>query len=217
MRRVASVAALSFLISACAPTLQERVSMYNEFGLQHYQKGEYARASDDFQVALALLPNNPALLYNLGECYDRLGQRDRAESLYRACLQHQPNDANCRHALSVLLVENGRFVEAKQMTQDWLAREPKLSAAYFEDGWLYEREGNPVAAVERYQQAVYYDPHNIQALVEMGRVYEEELNRPSRSLKLYQTALDYNPYQPDLVRRINRLRVRGVGPPHPDS
>ena len=103
------------------------------------------------------------------------------------------------------------------MVQNWLTSQPKVSAAYAEDGWLYEQEGDPIKAIKRYQQAVYYDPHNTLALVEIGRIYEEELNLPSRALKLYQTALDYNPHQPDLVKRVSRLRARGVGPPRPES
>jgi tetratricopeptide (TPR) repeat protein len=217
MGRVGSVAVLALLVSACAPTMAERVQQYNDLGVQHFQKGEFDRARADFQTALTLLPNNSALLYNLGECYDHLGQSDQAEQSYRLCLQEQPNDADCRHALHVLLVQRGRLAEAKQMAQDWLAREPKLSAAYAEDGWLYQRQGDPISAIKRYQQAVYYDPHNTLALVEIGRIYEEELNLPSRALKLYLMALDYDPHQPELVKRVKRLRERGVGPPHPES
>lgn len=217
MGRVGSVAVLALLVSACAPTTAERVHEYNDLGVQHFQKGEFDRASADFQTALTLLPSNSALLYNLGECYDHLGHSDQAEQSYRLCLQQQPNDADCRHALHVLLVQRGRLPEARQMVQDWLAREPKLSAAYAEDGWLYQRQGDPISAIKRYQQAVYYDPHNTLALVEIGRIYEEELNLPSRALKLYQMALDYDPHQPELMKRVSRLRERGVGPPHPES
>jgi tetratricopeptide (TPR) repeat protein len=217
MGRVGSVAVLALLVSACAPTVQERVQQYNDLGLQRYQKGEYERAREDFQAALALSPNNFAPLYNIGQCWDHLGHTDKAEYIYRQCLQLRPNDADCRHALNVLLVQRGRLVEAQRMVQDWLSREPKLSAAYAEDGWLYEQEHDPFKAIRRYQQAVYYDPHNTLALIGMGRIYEEELNLPSNALKLYQTALDYQPNQPDLVKRVSRLRERGVGPPHPDS
>lgn len=217
MGRVGSVAALALLVSACAPTTQERVNVYNDLGVQHFQKGEFDRARDDFQVALKLLPNNFALLYNLGQCYDHLGQSEQAEQIYRLCLQEKPNDADCRHALNVLLVQRGRIVDAQRMVQDWLAREPKLAAAYAEDGWLYQREGDPIKAIKRYQQAIYYDPHNMLALVEMGRIYEEQLNIPSRALKLYQTALDYDPHQPELVKSVNRLRTQDVGFPHPES
>ncbi|HTU16654.1 MAG TPA: tetratricopeptide repeat protein [Gemmataceae bacterium] len=217
MGRVASVAVLALLVSACAPAISERVQQYNDLGVQNFQKGDFDRARADFQAALALAPNHVSLLYNLGQCYDHLGLSQPAEQYYRLCLQQQPNDADCRHALDALLVQNKRLTEARQMVQEWLAREPKLSAAYAEDGWLFQREGNPSKAIIRYQQAVYFDPHNILALVEMGRIYEEELNYPSRALKLYQTALEYDPNQPDLIKHVNRLRTRGVGPPHPES
>jgi Tfp pilus assembly protein PilF len=117
----------------------------------------------------------------------------------------------------VLLVQNGRMADARQMVNEWLASEPKLSAAYAEDGWLWQRQGDPISALKRYQEALNYDPHNTLALVEMGRVYEEELNQPSIALKLYQTALNYDPHQVDLVKRVNHLRTNGVGPPHPES
>jgi len=217
MGRVGSIAVLALLVSACASAISERVRQYNDLGMEHFQKGEFDRACADFQAALVLWPNNPSLLYNLGQCYDHLGQSQLAEHYYRLCLQQQPNDPDCRHALNLLLVQNGRMAEARQMVQDWLAREPKLSAAYAEDGWLYQRQGDPISAIKRYQQAIYYDPHNTLALIEMGRIYEEELNLPSRALKLYQTALEYDPYQIELVKRVHQLRTRGVGPPHPES
>ncbi len=217
MRRVGSVAVLALLVSACAPTIAERVHEYNDLGVQYFQKGEFDRARADFHAALTLRPNDSALLYNLGECYDHLGQSDQAEQYYRSCLQQQPNNADCRHALTLLLVQRGRMTEARQMVQDWLAREPKLSAPYAEDGWLYQRQGNPTSAIKRYQQAVNIDPHNTQALIGMGQIYEEELNQPSRALKLYLTALEYDAREPELVKRVNRLRSRGVGPPHPES
>lgn len=217
MGRIGSVAGLALLVSACVPALSERVQQYNDIGVQHFQKGEFDRARADFQAALALLPNNYSLLYNVGQCYDQLGQVQQAEHYYRLCLQQQPNDRDCRHALNVLLVKNGRMADARQMVNEWLASEPKLSAAYAEDGWLYERQGDPISAIKRYQEALNIEPHNTLALIEMGRIYEEELNLPSRALKLYQMALEYEPHQVDLVKRVNRMRTRGVGPPHPES
>jgi Tfp pilus assembly protein PilF len=217
MRRVGSIAVLALLVSACAPTMSERVRDYNDAGLQRFQQGQYYRAREDFQAALNLQPNNFDLLYNIAQCEDHLGQAERAEQTYRLCLQQDANSAKVRHALTMLLVQRGRVGEAQQMVRDWLAREPKLSAAYAEDGWLYEQEGDPIRAIERYQQALYFDPHNTLALIELGRIYEEKLNLPDIALKVYQTALDYEPRQAELVKRVNRLRSRGVGPPHPES
>lgn len=216
MARVGSVALVALLVSACAPTIQERVQQYNDAGVRLFHDGEYDHAREEFQAALGLLPNNAALLYNLGQCCDQLGQTDRAEQFYRACLKQDVDQADCRHALDVLLVNRGRIAEAQEMVQDWLTGNPKLAAAYAEDGWLYRQEGDPIKAIKRYQQAISLDAHNSRALVEMGQTYEE-LGHPDRSLLLYQTALNYNPHQPELVKRVNRLRTRGVGPPRPES
>jgi tetratricopeptide (TPR) repeat protein len=102
------------------------------------------------------------------------------------------------------------------MVQDWLRREPKRSDAYAEDGWLYKQDGDPIKALKRYQQAIDLDAHNTRALIEMGQIYEER-GYPDRALLLYETVLDYNPGQPNVVRRVNLLRARGVGRPRPDS
>lgn len=217
MGRVGSIAVLALLIPACAPTIAERVHEYNDLGVQHFQKGEFDRAQADFQAGLNLVPNNAALLFNLAKCFENLGQSDPAEQYYRLCLRQQPNHVDCRHALNELLLQHGRPTEARQMTEDWLTNEPNLSSAYAEDGWLYQYQDNPIAAIKRYQQAVYYDPHNTRALAGMGQVYEEQLNQPSFALKMFQMALDYDPHQPDLVKRVKRLRAQGVGPPHPES
>ena len=217
MGRIGLVAVLALFVSACASTIQERVHVYNQAGVEHFGNGEYDRAREDFKAALTLLPRNSALLYNLGQCYDKMGDSNQAEQIYGLCLQQEPNNAECRHALAALLVKRGRVEDAQRMVQDWLTREPKLSAAYAEDAWLFEQEGDPFKAIKRYQQAIQYDPHNTQALIEMGRVYEDNLNDPSHALHLYQMALDYDPHQPDLVKHVNRLRSRGVTLPHPES
>jgi tetratricopeptide (TPR) repeat protein len=216
MRWVGSVAVLALFVSACAPTIQERVREFNEDGARLFEKGEYDHAREEFQAALMLQPNNPDLLFNLGQCSERLGQPARAEQEYQECLRNDGNHVKGRHALTVLLVNSGRLVEAQRMVQGWLSHEPKLSAAYAEDGWLYKQDGDPIKALKRYQQAIDFDARNTRALVEMGMIYEER-GYPDRALLLYETVLDYDPGQPEVVRRINTLRARGVRRPHPDS
>jgi Tfp pilus assembly protein PilF len=216
MRRVGSAAVLALLVSACAPTTQERIHEFNEEGVQRLERGDFKAAREEFQAALMLQPENPRLIYNLGQCYDRLGQTSQAEQSYRDALRCDPDYAECRHALDAILVNSGRIEEAHRMVQDWLSRKPGLAAAYAEDGWLYYCETDPDKALKRYQQALDLDPHDNRALLGMAQVYEEQ-NRPDRALHLYLTALDFNPRQPEVVKRANLLRKRGVSRPHPDS
>jgi Tfp pilus assembly protein PilF len=215
MLRVGGVAGLALAVAACAATAPERLRDLNEDGVHLYQQGSYAQARASFQAALDLKPGDPSLLYNLGQCYDHLGQTERAEQVYRQILERQPNHAECRHALTALLVRTGRRPDAVRMVEDWLRRQPDLAAAYAEDGWLREQYGDLINARGRLQQALERDPHNNLALTELARIYEA-MHRPDRAVVLYERALENNPHQPDVARRVSLLRSQGAGPPHPD-
>jgi tetratricopeptide (TPR) repeat protein len=202
-------------LGGCSPTLQERVSDYNEDGIYLFQRGDYAAARDSFQAAVALQPENADLLYNVAECYDRLGRAAQAERFYADCLHQAPNHPACRHALAALLVRGGRWAEASRMVHDWLAREPQLAAAYAEDGWLWHQAGDLPRAQARLQQALELDPHDPRALTELALVYES-LQRPERAVVLYERILERDPHQLAVARRLNQLLAQGTGRPHPD-
>jgi tetratricopeptide (TPR) repeat protein len=216
MRRVGLLTGLALVLAGCVPAaVEQRLRDYTEDGLHLYQVGDYRSAGESFRAALALRPEDVGLLYNVGECYDRIGDSVRAEHYFDECLQRAPDHAACRHALVVLLVRQGRWSEAVALVEDWLAREPERAAAYATDGWLWHQAGDLPRAQGRLQQALRLDPHDSRALIELALVYEE-LQRPDRAAALYERALDANPNQPDLVRRLNQLRAQGVGRPRPD-
>jgi Tfp pilus assembly protein PilF len=202
-------------LAGCADTAQERMQQFNEDGVFLFRQGQYEAARQSFEAALRLKPEDAGLLYNLGQCHDRLGEAPKAEPLYKQCLEEAPNHAPCRHALAVLLLRQGRRSEADEMIEGWLAREPKLADAYVEDGWRLRQDGSLPEARGRLQQALQLDPHNTRALVEMGLLYEI-LERPSHALDLYERAIQQDPDQPEVRERVRLLRDRGVGKPLPD-
>jgi tetratricopeptide (TPR) repeat protein len=216
MRRVIWVAGLSLLLASCAREAQERVREYNEDGIRLFQHGEYDHAREEFQAALRLRPGDPELIFNLGKCYERLGQTKQAVQIYQDCLQHDAYHTECRHALTVLLVHNGEQGEAQRLVQNWLCCAYRRADAYAEDGWLYRQAGDPIKAVKRFQQAIDLDPYNNRALVELAEIYEE-MHYPERALQLYEQALAVKPEQSDIAKRVAALHARGVGRPHPES
>jgi len=216
MPRSGWVAALGLLVASCASTnVPERVQEYNLDGVRLYQRGDFADARDSFQAALALQPGDPNMLYNLAQCHDRLGQRDKAEPLYRQCLQGKPNHVPCRHALVVLLWETNRKEEAVQMVEDWLKSQPRLAAAYAEHAWIWRQVGDLPRAHSRLQQAHLLDPNDNHTLVQLAQVYEA-MNRPDRAAVLYERSLEIDPNQPDVRDQLTSLRSRGAGRPRPD-
>jgi tetratricopeptide (TPR) repeat protein len=202
-------------LGGCAPTAQDRVRDYNEDGLQLYRHGDYGRAAESFEAAITLQPGDATLLYNAGQCYDQASNSAKAESYYNACLQKSPNHAGCRNALAALMLRQGRRDEATQMVEAWLASQPKLAAAHAADGVLRHQLGDLPSAKLRLEEALRLDPHDSRALVELGLVYEA-LQRPDRSLVLYERARDEDPGQADISQLLRRLNALGVNRPLPE-
>jgi tetratricopeptide (TPR) repeat protein len=203
------------LIGGCETEKHARFRQYQEDGIQHYQRGEFVAARDKFELALPLNPKDANLLYDLGQCQDRLAQTSEAEDYYKQCLTVNGNHADCRHALTLLLYRNGRRNEADSMIEAWMQSQPELSAAYAEDGWRLRQNGEFQLAMGRFQQALHYDSRNVRALTEMGIAYEEN-GQPERALTMYKRALEINPQLPGLSQHINELKTRGVSKPLPD-
>jgi Tfp pilus assembly protein PilF len=217
MRGILALGACSLFVASCIPSLpsNELVTQYNEDGVLLFERGEYTHAQQSFEAAQKLAPEDAAILYNLAQCSDRLGDASKAEFFYRECLTRTPNHAACRHSLAQLWVRAGRQTEAERMIEDWLTREPKLSAPYAEDGWLWHLRGDLPKAHSRLQSALQIDPRDVRALTELALVYEE-MQRADRALVLYERILDVNPRQPEIARRLDELRAQGVKPPKPE-
>jgi tetratricopeptide (TPR) repeat protein len=215
MRRASRLLVLALCVLGCETASQERLRDYNQDGVYLFERGDFTAARASFQAALALKPEDPGLLYNLGECCNRLGQTAKAEQYYNQCLAQAPNHADCRHALASMLIRGGRKDEATRLVEAWLMREPRLAAAYAEDGWLWHEAGDLPRALARLQQALELDPHEPRALVELALVYEA-MQRPDRAAALYERVLERAPNQTEIANRLNRLRSQGAGQPHPD-
>lgn len=202
-------------LSSCTPAFQEKVHDLSRDGLSLYQGGNYQAARESFQTAFALQPNNFALLYNVGQCSEKLGELPAAEKAYLDCLQRMPDYSTARQALCVVLIKQGRAADARRVVDEWLAFEPGSASAYAADGWYWFQAGDLPRARERYQKALELDGSNLRALTDLGQVFET-MGRPDRALALYEKALENHENQPELDKRAKLLRIQGVGQPRPD-
>ncbi len=206
---------LAAIVAGCAPVLSERVRDYNDDGVLLYQRGEFSHARETFQDALKMTPEDANLYFNLGACYVRLGQGEQAEQAFNECLRLASNHVECRHALAMLLYDEGRRPDAVRMVSDWKEHAPTLAAPYVEDGYLWHRFGNLPQAVVVLEHALELDSADSRALVELGNVYED-MKLPDRALVLYESALRVKPGQVDVVERVKKLQEDKVGRPHKD-
>jgi len=94
-------------------------TVYMLEGVAHEQNEQPDDARAAYLQALALSPNNPAVLSNLALWYAKRGDKRQAETLLRTAAAQPSANAQERQNLALVLGMEGRFSEAEQlMRQD---------------------------------------------------------------------------------------------------
>jgi Flp pilus assembly protein TadD len=159
--------------------------------------------------ALQISPHVPHLWVNLGAIYRMTGQHREAESSYLYALQLDPWDRSAMNNLVVLYQIEGRDEDRDY----WEVR-----VAHYRDGnpyyhaWLGDRaakEGDWVAALQHYEEAVERLPDDSQLLYTTGLIHyrldqlQEASTYIKRAIATATLYSDINTYklQLDMVRR----------------
>jgi Flp pilus assembly protein TadD len=200
------------LAAGCDITQQERVQLYNEDGIHQFSMGNYREAADSFEQARLLKPDDPILVFNVGQAYDRLGKTKEAEAYYLDALKQKPNLADARQAYANLLTRTNRSENAARLIDQWSREEGNQSDALVLQAWKLRQENRLPEAYDKLQAALAQDPHNPRALVELGILYEK-MNFPDRSLVLYERVLIQNPNLFEVRERVKALKAEGKKPP----
>lgn len=86
--------------------LQPRLAIaYAADGWLWHRAGDLPRAQARLQQALELDPHEPHALAEMGEVYEEMQRPDRAVALYEKVLGQNPNQADVRRRLNVLLAK----------------------------------------------------------------------------------------------------------------
>src|ERR1039457_5794576 len=75
----------------CAENDKVVARAHYETATRIYDLREYAKALDEYKAAYLAKPD-PAFLFNVGQCYRRLGKFDQALDFYREYLKKAPPD-----------------------------------------------------------------------------------------------------------------------------
>lgn len=155
---------------------------------------------------------NADAYYNLAATYHKVGVQNKdttslasAESLYRQCLDINPNHVDCRRGLAVLMTETNRTDEAFAMLRQWVATNPTLADARVELARLHEEYGDLRTAETQLAESLQINPSNWRAHAALGRLREQSGDY-AQALANYQRAYQLNQFQPQLAERIASLQ-----------
>jgi tetratricopeptide (TPR) repeat protein len=111
------------------------------------EESDPAAAIVAYRRALKLRPDCTETLINLGRLYAEGGDPDHAEECFQEALELDPSDATALYNLGVVAQDTGRDEEAIELYRRALDLEPGLSEAHYNLATIYDRGGDPRAAI----------------------------------------------------------------------
>jgi Flp pilus assembly protein TadD len=170
-------------------------------GLKLSSQGRHVDAIAQFEQALALQPDDPKVLFALGNTACQLGLADTAEQFYRRVLTQDPCRTEAIVNLSNLLRANGQFDAAIALLIPAVAREPKSPELQLTLGSAWRERGDLDRAKLHYQAALVGHPDYALALANLADLLCDEGQRDV-ARTLYDKAIKVEPK--NAQARMNR-------------
>lgn len=95
------------------------------------------------------------------------------------------------------MLEQGKLLEARQLLEKAIQKDPQNAEAYATLGTCLERQSAPRLAEQAYLQAIKIDPNNKAALNNLATLYWVHLKRYNDAVELYQKVVALDPTSRD--------------------
>lgn len=179
-----------------------------EEGLKLSAQGQHARAIDRYEQALAYTPDDPRVLFALGNTARALGMARSAEEFFRRVLAQQPERLEALINLANLLRSQGNYAAAEMLLVPALVRDPGSAELWLTLGSVYRETGDPARAAEHYRQALLHKPDYAPALCNLADFLSDNGDTDG-ALALYDRALQREDSPQARLNRAVLLLRRG--------
>ncbi|MGB7680470.1 MAG: tetratricopeptide repeat protein [Candidatus Acidiferrales bacterium] len=130
--------------------------------------GNARAAADTYRKALAIVPDDAQMHYNLSLALERLGDGAGEVAELERAVQLDPQLAVAHNQLGLLALTAGRQPEAERELKAALEINPKFAEALNNLGVLYTQQGRDPEAATLFHEATEYDPSYSRAYVNLG-------------------------------------------------
>jgi tetratricopeptide (TPR) repeat protein len=136
----------------------EQVGRLFLLALEKEQLGEWESAKKIYSLILAIKPDHPDALVNLGNILYRLGFPEGAAAHYVKALEGDPRHPEGNYNLANILEEQGSLQEAALLYRRALEKEPYFPEACFNLARLLEKLGDQKGARTLWRRYLDMDP-----------------------------------------------------------
>ena len=140
------------------------------------QSGEFERAHEMLQHAIAICPDDANYWFNDGLTLEALGDRAGAEAAVRRSLDLAPNNASALNQLGVFLRDAGRMEEAYAVLSRATRADPNLAEAWINLTSALGDLGRRKDAMTAARKALHRAPEHPRAHYNFGRLHADNEN-----------------------------------------
>lgn len=168
------------------------------------RQGQLRPSEDQLLLARQLAPSDPTVHLNLGQLYGAEKNLVEAQRELETALQLDPHNTVVLGQLVDLLVARGQSAAAVALVEQFEKVNSSDPNSYVVSGALYVQIQNYPAAHAQFARAIELDPHNIQAYLREGKLYQTE-GQTDKAIDRYQGALVVQPRLAPLATMVGSL------------
>jgi tetratricopeptide (TPR) repeat protein len=134
-------------------------------------RGDFVSSLQCYEAALALLPDEPEILINLGRLAFRMNMFETSEKLLRLFLVRSPDHTEGVNNLALSIRAQERLDEAIELLQQFLSRRPTHANIWNSLGSMVGERGDIENAAIFYREALRLDPGIARARYNLGNLW----------------------------------------------
>lgn len=134
-------------------------------------RGDFANSLSCYEAALALLPDDPEILVNLGRLAFRMSMYETAEKILRHFLARNPDHAEGVNNLALAIRAQGDTEAAIEQLRDFIMRNPGHANVWNSLGTLMAELGDNANAEIFYREAMRLQPRMARARYNLGNLW----------------------------------------------
>ena len=165
---------------------------YNESGMAYLNSGEYKRAIEEFDRAIAHNPDYSPAYNNRGLAYGELGRNERAIEDFDRAIARDPANALAYYNRGRTYHGLGQYERAIEDYDLAIRVNPNSDSAYNNRGDAYHGLGQYERAIQDRNRAIELNPNNAITYNNRGSSYYE-LGNYQRAIEDYDRAIAINP------------------------
>ncbi|MDD3236589.1 MAG: tetratricopeptide repeat protein [Candidatus Gastranaerophilales bacterium] len=173
--------------------------------LDNFKKQDFKAAIVDFEAALAEDENNPYILNNIGLCYAKLAEDEKAIEYYEKALQLDNSMVQTYINLADIFYKQKRLVDIMNMLENAVTLMPENIVLKHYLARIYQEDSRYDLAIDQLNEILDLSPENTDAFWDLGYIeftlgnydsaishYEQILDKiDNNELIYYQAALAY--------------------------